>query len=170
MCLGLFIYIYTSYQYPYNIKIQCLGICALLSWNPQCIKIFKYKFIYARYFHPYTFASSLKIMICAREIFPRFPKYISTYPSDFTNGFFFLQKFLCVTLYISLEYFGTLFLYIRWFLLYICDIHCSEQLGDHSLLKKSNKWTQIPSFKEAKILRFIKENYPKPKICIMRLT
>lgn len=39
---------------------------------------------------------------------------------------------------------------------YTCDIHCWEQLGDHSL-KEIYTWTQTPSFKEAKILRFTKE-------------
>lgn len=46
---------------------------------------------------------------------------------------------------------------------------CSEQLGDHSF-KEIYTWTQTPSFKEAKILRFIKERiYPKPKICIITI-
>lgn len=126
LCLGLFIHICTPYQYPYIIKIQYLGMCAILSWNSQCIEIFKREFI----FLPIRFFLLSK-WIATHDLwapfFPRFSKYISTY-SDFITVRF--SQIFLLRCFIILKYFATLPFYIYvnlYYHIYLCGILQNNQ-------------------------------------------
>lgn len=123
-------HIYTSYlNILIIIKIQCPGMCAILSWNPQiCIEIFKYVFM--PIFLPIHFFFLLKNndspqMICARDFSDVFKIHIDVFVR-FHNCCFHKYIFVRCFTY-TLEYFGTLFLYticICWFL-HLWRIYCS---------------------------------------------